>query len=150
MAADRDLEPLIAGVETVVEEALSYFQGPGATSQVRVGEWGAREVLCHFLFWHEATAQGMESVAGGGEPFQVEATTDEMNARAIADQAGKGLPELIREAQRIEARLVKGARALADLGETVLVRSDGRGLSGRQRLELIADHWREHLSELQA
>jgi hypothetical protein len=45
---------------------------------------------------------------------------------------------------------VKAVRALPDPNTTVLVLGDGSGRSVQQRLETIAHHWNEHVTELQA
>ena len=150
MATESDLEALIDGVAQAVEAGLRYFEGPGATSTVVVGEWGPREVLSHCVLWHEVTVKGMESVAGGGEPFPADATVDEMNARAVAGLGGRDMSRLADEVRRLQERLVRVARALTDLDAPVVVRHEGGYLSGRERLEVIARHWRGHVSELES
>ena len=150
MASSQDRNALISGLEESVREGLDYFQGPGATSQAKIDQWGPREVLAHCLFWHESTARGMESVAAGGDPEVNELDVDEANARAVSSRTGQGISELVGEAERLEQRLVQAFHALEDIDTTVLVRTDGTRLSGRQRLETITDHWREHVGELEA
>jgi hypothetical protein len=92
----------------------------------------------------------MESVAGGGEPMRVETPLDKANADAITSRAGQTISQLVAEARRQQERLANAVHALDDLSQTVLVRPDGTRLSARQRLELIAHHWSEHIEELQA
>ena len=151
MATEDDLEALIDGVANEVEEGLKYFEGPGATSAVVVGEWGPREVLSHCLFWHDWTVQGIESVARGGEPYGVDGSVDEINARAVAGYAGRKIPDLADETRRLQERLAQAARALPALDAIVVVRPSGGGnLSARQRLQVIARHWREHVRELES
>ena len=147
---NQERKALIASLEEAVKEGLDYFRGPGATSQVKIDQWGPREVLSHCLFWHESTARGIESVTAGGRPEVNDLHVDEANARAVSGRAGQGIPELVGEAERLEQRLVRAFQALEDIDATVLVRADGTRLSGRQRLETIAHHWREHVVELEA
>ncbi|MBI2872454.1 MAG: hypothetical protein HYY00_04600 [Chloroflexi bacterium] len=141
-------DALLANVEKSVQDALAYFEGPGATSQVKVDQWGPRDVLCHFLFWHQATAEGMESVARGGQPTRLEASTDDMNARAIAQHARESIPQLVSQARQLQGRLVRAARSIRDLEKPVLVRFDGTPANLRQRLEIIARHWTNHVRDL--
>jgi len=61
MTADTD--PLIQKLDRVVNEVLAYFAGPGRTNAARVDRWQARDVLQHFLYFHDATAWGIESTA---------------------------------------------------------------------------------------
>ena len=144
------IDRLIESVEAAFREAVAYFDGQEATSGVRVGEWGPKEVLCHLLYWHEVTSGGMESVAATGGPHRVKAHVDEVNALAVAARSGRSVLELVQEATGLQQRLIRAARALPDPEAVVLVRNEGTGLSAAQRLEIIAEHWREHIAELRS
>src|SRR5437773_6304324 len=150
MAAGQQIDDLIATLEQSVESGLAYFQGPGGQSKVMIGRWGPREVLCHLVWWHQATVEGMESVLSGGKPYRFYASVDEMNARAVGRLAGRDIAELAELVRQLQARLVKAARALPDPNATVLVTGDGSARSVLQRLETIARHWSEHVHALQA
>ena len=143
-----ELDTLLAALEEAMQEVFDFFAGPGSTSQVRIGDWGPWEVLCHFLYWHAATAEGMESVAAGGKPRRLEASTDELNAKVIAEHAGEGIPQLVAQLQQWQRRLVQAARSLPGLDAAVIERLDGRLVSARERLQVMDRHWREHLKEL--
>src|ERR671924_552754 len=119
MAANQQIEERIAALEQSVEAGLTYFQGPGGQAKVKIGHWGPREVLCHLVWWHQATVEGMESVLAGGAPYRIYASVDEMNARAVGRMAGKHINQsgtygasLVDLARQWQARLVKAARAL--------------------------------------
>ncbi|MBI4232907.1 MAG: DinB family protein [Chloroflexi bacterium] len=145
-----DGEALVRDLDTAVQEACVWFEGPGRTARARVGEWGPREVLSHFLFWHQLTLEGIESVAKGGQPRMLESSPDEMNAKAVAAQAGKDIPMLVAQFRSLQQQLGKAARTLASLDTVIRVRPDGTRRSAGQQLELMATHVREHLQELQA
>jgi hypothetical protein len=150
MAAGQQIDSLITALEQSVDSGLAYFQGPGSQSKVKIGRWEPREVLCHLVWWHQATVEGMESVVSGGAPYRIYASVDEMNARAVGRLAGRAVNQLVDLARQWQARLVKAVRALPDPNATVLVLGDGSGRSVQQRLETIAHHWNEHITELQA
>jgi len=157
MAAGQQIDDLIATLEQSVEAGLAYFQGPGSQSKVMIGHWGPREVLCHLVWWHQATVEGMESVAKSGAPYRIDASVDHMNARAVGRLAGRDLNQpttygvsLVDLARQWQARLVQATRTIPDPNTTILVMGDGSGRSVQQRLETIAQHWNEHVTELQA
>ena len=157
MAEGQQIDSLITALEQSVESGLAYFQGPGSQSKVKIGRYEPRELLCQLVWWHQATAEGMESVAAGGAPYRIYASVDEMNARAVARFAGRDVNQpgtygasLVDLARQWQVRLVKAARALPDLNTTVLIMGDGSGRSAQQRLETIARHWNERVNELQA
>lgn len=58
-------DALIANLDRVVQDTLAYFEGPGRTTGARVDRWQARDVLMHFIYFHDATAWGIQSVALG-------------------------------------------------------------------------------------
>ena len=150
MAAGQQIEALIRALEQSVDAGLTYFVGSGGQARIKVGTWGPREVLCHLVWWHQATVEGMESVLAGGKPYRFYASVDEMNARAVGRLAGHDIAQLVELVRQLQGRLVKAARALPDPNATVLVTGDGSGRSVVQRLETIARHWSEHVHALQA
>jgi len=107
-------------------------------------------VLCQLVWWHQATAEGMESVLSDGAPYRIYASVDEMNARAVGRLSGRSINQMVEMVHQYQARLIKAARALPDAQATVLVLGDGSEHSVQQRLETIAHHWDEHVKELQA
>ena len=157
MAAGQQIDDLIATLERSVEAGLAYFQGPGGQSKVMIGHWGPREVLCHLVWWHQATVEGMESVAKGGAPYRIDASVDHMNARAVGRLAGRDLNQpttygvsLVDLARQWQARLVQAVRTIPDPNTIILVMGDGSGRSVQQRLETMAHHWSERVTELRA
>ena len=149
MAASQQIEERIAALGQSVEAGLAYFQGSGSQATVKIGLWGPREVLCHLVWWHQATVEGMEYVLSGGKPYRFYASVDEMNARAVGRAAGKDIAQLADTVRQLQARLVQAGRALPDPNAIVLVSGDGSARSVLQRLETIAHHWSEHVKELQ-
>jgi len=156
MAAGQKIDGLIAALEQSVEAGLAYFQGPGGEAKRKIGRYEPREFLCQLVWWHQATTEGMESVAAGGAPYRIYASVDEMNARAVGRAAGKEVNQsgtygtsLVDTARQLQSRLVKAARAIPDPNTTVMIMHDGSGRSVQQRIEDIARHWSERVNELQ-
>lgn len=148
-ARPSEQETLIGNLDNAVNACLAYFEGPGGTSKARVGDWGAWETLSHFLYWHEVTAQGMEWVARGYGPCVVRTKTDETNAVSVQSHKGESIPDLVRQARQLQARLASAARRLNNLDAIVLDRPEGGGATARQRLERLANHWQGHVAALQ-
>jgi hypothetical protein len=66
MTALPPTDGLLARLDGVVQDALAYFEGPGRLTNARVDQWQARDVLMHFVYFHDATAWGIQSAALGG------------------------------------------------------------------------------------
>ena len=151
MAATRNVESLLTELQATVDDVLGYFEGPGAESDARIGDWGAWEVLAHFLHWHEMTAVGMESVFKGTGPVSITAETDATNAKSVDALKGSTFLELGAEARRLHRRLDAAARKMTNIDAVVMLRPEAQeGQTGRQRLERLIRHWAGHTEELRA
>jgi hypothetical protein len=148
--ATSETETLIAALDRVVHDTLAYFDGPGRGSAARVDRWQGREVLMHFLYFHDATAWGMQSVALGGPPWPVPADADTVNEVCRRLHEHESVDELLAQARQAHARLVRAARAAPSLDAVCFKRSGGELVTVRQRLEGLARHWAEHVRDLQA
>ena len=146
MTTDVNIESLIAEVEEVVARGIAYVQD-NAESEVKIDIWTPRELLCHSIYWHAVTAEGMESAAAGEGPHHIYAEVDDMNARAVGRKSGVSVAWLVEEMEELQERLLAAARAMPDPNAVVMVRGDGEA-TGVQRLETIVSHWNEHLEEM--
>jgi hypothetical protein len=144
------MDALIAELDRVVQDALAYFEGPGRVTDARVDRWRARDVLMHFLYFHDATAWGIQSAALGGPPWPVPADSDTVNEVCRRLHEPESFDELLAQMRQAHARLLRAARAAPDLDAPCLRRATGEVMAGRQRLALLARHWAEHVRELQS
>ena len=145
-----DSDTLTTSLDQVVQEVLAYFEGAGRTTAARVGDWQARDVLMHFLYFHDATAWGLRSAALGGPPWPVPAGTDHVNEVCRRLHEHESFDELLAQLRQAHARLMRAARAAPDLDAPCFRRGDGEVMTGRQRLTLLARHWADHVRELRA
>ena len=107
MESSPSNDALLAELDRVVNDTLSFFDGAGRSTSARVDRWQARDVLMHFLYFHDATAWGIQAAA-------------------------------------------TAARGSSHLDKPCFRRANGETITGRQRLEVLARHWAEHVRELQA
>ena len=149
MPVDQALDDLIAPLQKSVETGLAHYQRLDAAGQIKMGKWGPREPLCHLLYWHQVTADGLEAAAQGGEPVRIYGTVDDMNARAVGRFTGQPVALLCDKVTRAHERLVKAARAVPDLTTTIMVYR-GTAESAQQRLETLKQYWDAQNQELQA
>ena len=149
MTTPPSKDALLAGLDKVVRETLAYFEGPGRATKARVDRWQARDVLMHFIYFHDATAWGIQSAALGGPPWPVPADSDTVNEVCRRLHEHESLDELLTQLRQAHARLVRAARSAPDLDTPCFQRATGELMTGRQRLELLAHHWAEHVRELQ-
>ena len=148
MTSSASSEMLVANLDRVVQDTLAYFEGPGRTTNARVDRWQARDVLMHFIYFHDATAWGIESAALGGPPWPVPADSDTVNEVCRRLHENESFEELLAQVRQAHGRLMRAARNAPDLDRPCFQRASGEVMTGRQRLELLARHWTEHVREL--
>ena len=149
MTTTPSKDALLAEMDKVAQTVLAYFSGPGKTSAARVDKWQAREVLMHFIYFHDATAWGIQSAALGGPPWPVPGDADTVNEVCRRLHEHESFDELLIQLRQAHARLLNAARSAPDLDKPCFKRSTGEVMTGLQRLELLARHWAEHVRELQ-
>ena len=141
---------LIKNLDEAVREVLAYFEGAGRTSKAKVDQWQSRDVLQHFLYFHDATAWGIQSAAIDGPLWPVPGDSDIVNEVCRRLHAHESYEDLLAQIRLAHRRLMHAARSSPDLDKPCFRRANGETLTGAQRLDLLAKHWREHVHELQA
>src|SRR5262245_7209799 len=150
MTTQSSVNELLENLDGVVKSTLTYFDGPGRVTSARVDQWQARDVLMHFIYFHNATAWGIQSAAQGGPPWPVPADADTVNEVCRRLHAHENVDDLLAQLKLAHGRLMHAARASADLDQPCFRRSTGDTMTDRQRIEVLARHWAEHVRELQA
>ena len=150
MTTEAEKDRVIGELDRVAREVLGYFDGPGRATDARVDRWQARDILMHFIYFHDATAWGIQSAAQGGPPWPVPADSDTVNEVCRRLHEHETYDELLTQLRGAHARLIQAARNTSDLDRPAFRRSNGETMTGRQRLEVLAKHWNEHTHELQA
>ena len=141
---------LIQDLDAAVREVLAYFEGVGRTSKAQIDRWQTRDVLQHFLYFHDATAWGIQSAALGGPVWPVPGDSDIVNEVCRRLHEHESYDDLLAQIRLAHGRLMRAARSAPDLDQACFSRANGDTLTGAQRLALLAKHWREHVAELQA
>jgi hypothetical protein len=149
MTTGPEKDTLIAELDRVAHDVLAYFDGPGRATNARVDRWQARDILMHFIYFHDATAWGIQSAAQGGPPWPVPADSDTVNEVCRRLHEHESFDELLAQLRQAHGRLMRAAGKAPDLDRPCFQRASGELLTGRQRLELLARHWTEHVRELQ-
>jgi hypothetical protein len=150
MTSAAGTESLVQALDRVARDVLAYFDGPGRTTGARVDRWQARDVLQHFIYFHDATAWGIQSAAQGGPPWPLAADADTINEVCRRLHEGESFDDLLLQLRLAHARLLRAARNSPDLDRPCFRRPNGELVTGRQRLEVLARHWSEHVRELLA
>jgi hypothetical protein len=108
--ATANKDALIKELDDAVREVLAYFEGQGRTSKAKVDKWQARDVLQHFLYFHDATAWGIQSAALGGPVWPVPGDSDIVNEVCRRLHEHESYDELLVQIWLSHGRLMQAAR----------------------------------------
>jgi hypothetical protein len=147
--AEQSRDMLLADLDRAALETLTYFDGSGRTTDARIDRWQARDVLQHFIYFHDATAWGIASSTQGGPPWVLPADADTINEVWRRLHEHESFDDLLAQLRLSHARLMRAARASTNLDAPCVKTASGEVLTVRQRLERITRHWGEHVRELQ-
>lgn len=150
MTEALSLDGLIAALDKQIEAGLAQLRELEANGGIKMGAYGPRETLCQIVWWCASSADGMESVAAGGEPVHIYAPDDEMDARAVGRFTGRTVAQLADQMAQAQARLRAAAPSVTDPNAPVLRHGDGRADTAEQCVEDLSRRWQECLAELQA
>src|SRR5215475_15719173 len=125
MASSPSNDALLTELDRVVKDTLAYFDGAGRRTQARVDRWQARDVLMHFIYFHDATAWGIQSVGMGGPPWPVPASADTVNEVCRGLHEHESFDELLAQLRQAHARLVQAVRNASDLDAPCFRRATG-------------------------
>ena len=150
MDAQEQLGGNLQQLEQAVAEAADFFRQQGDRTAAEGAPWGPREVLAHFLYWHERTCLNVEDVLAGKGVLALNRQVAEVNADAVAEHRGEPVWTLVEQLLSLQRRLGSGLHMLRDPNAVVLIRADGTKITARERPEVMARHIKSHLDELRS
>lgn len=112
------------------------------------GRQTAREVLCHFVFWHREYVTTSQALIEGGEPTLREGTYAELNCAATSEFAGHSMADLVDLLLALQQSLREQLLALPDWSVDFPVKQGGRSKCVAERVAAIEHHIRDHLRRL--
>ncbi len=148
MDVDSDREALLKAIDAAVQDACAWFAGPGRASRAQVEGWGPRETLAHIYCWHQITIDLVESAERSGASMEVQASVDEINARALAEHAGKAIPDLLGEFRALHEEFLARVGAFNGADANLKLRTNGGEITLRKLLQMNAPHVRDHVAQL--
>jgi hypothetical protein len=140
MSAKDDLLKQVA--EEFAAFKASYARLSDAQlTEVMLGSWSVREILCHLAGWHREVVPVLERIARGEKPVPEGISYEDAepwNAKFVKAYAGKSAAEMLREVDASYDALIAAARKVPQErfapGSAAARTMDGVG----------PHHWRAH------
>jgi hypothetical protein len=137
----------LAELEDALAALVADARAVPDPAAVTTGEWTARDVVAHLVFWHESFARNVTDLAAGRRPTPLAGTYAALADRTRVELGGLGIEELI------ERLLTAQAAIRAHLRDPRVVRipyrRGSRAYPPDEHLAVVRDHVRGHAQELQ-
>jgi hypothetical protein len=138
-------EPL-GELEDAVTELVAVARALPDPDVVTTGEWTARDVVAHLVFWHESFARNVADLADGRRPTPLAGTYAALAARTNAELGDVGIEALVERLLAAQAVIRAGVRAPGV--ELIPYRRGSRPYAPDEHLVVVRDHVRAHGREL--
>jgi len=137
----------LAALEAAVVRLAGAARATGDPDDVVTGDWSARLVVAHVVFWHEAFARSVADLAAGRRPSPLAG-----NYAALAERTRDELGYLPIEAL-LERLVAAQAVIRRDIGspriDIIPYRRGSRPYPPVEHLEVTRDHVARHAAELE-
>ena len=140
------LDERLAELEDAVAELLAVARAVPDPGALATGDWTARDVVAHLVFWHESFARNVADLVAGRRPTPLAGTYAVLAARTQTELGGLGIEALL-------ARLAVAQGVIRDgVGDPIITvipyRRGSRPYPPDEHLGVVRDHVRGNILEL--
>lgn len=142
----NDRERALDALDDAVVDAAAYLTevDPGLYE----GHQSAREVLCHFVFWHREYVAITRAMLANRPPPLRRATYAQLNTEATKKFSEQSMTDLASSLLALQKTLSAQLQALPDWSVNFPVKEGARFKSVAERILLIESHLRGHMRRL--
>jgi hypothetical protein len=144
---DLEVVNLLQELEVTVAELLCFFE-EGKDFDFRVyPEWTAKDILGHLLFWQESFARNLDNLVTGKSPSPLKGRLGDLNQQGVEEFRQVSLNQLIARFRSAQESISKTITK-PDIGY-IPYRKGSRDYLPKEHLQVVNDHIRKHLRDLQ-
>ncbi len=137
----------LADLENVVARLAAAARALPDPDVATRGEWSARMVLAHVVFWHESFARNVVDLTAGRAPTPLRGTYALLGERALESLGHMEIDELLVRLDAAQAAIRR------DIGSPALglipYRRGSRPYGPTEHLRVTADHVAAHAADLE-
>jgi hypothetical protein len=136
----------LAELDGAVADLVAVVRALPDPDVLTTGEWAARDVVAHLVFWHESFARNVADLAAGRRPTPLAGTYAALAARMKLELGDLGIEALLD--RLLDAQAVIRANVLAPGVELIPYRRGSRPYPPDEHLAVVRDHVGAHTREL--
>ena len=141
-----DRERALRALDNALADAARYLVD--VDPDMHGGHQTAREVLCHFVFWHREYTVIVQSLLDNRQPALRDGTYAQLNAEATREFGGRTMTDLACLLLDFQGTFRRQLSSLPSWSIDFPLKQDSRQKSVAERVPVIENHLRDHIRRL--
>ena len=140
-------ENLLRQMDETIGRLLATYRGIKNPESILFGEWTAKDIVGHIVFWHESFARNVCNIASGVKPRPLKGKLSDLNQQGVEEMRLHSIETLI---SRLEAAHRNIQENILNPGlEQIPYRKGSRDYTPEEHLEIVNRHISGHLKEIE-
>jgi len=138
---------LLSQLDETVARLLAVYQGMKHPEMVVIGEWTAKDLLGHIVFWHESFARNVYDIASNIKPTPLKGRLTDLNQQSVVEMRPYSTKTLL---LRLESAHQVIQHNIRHPGlELIPYRQGSRPYTPEEHLEIVDRHLSGHLDDIE-
>ena len=134
-------------LDKTIARLLAVYQGMKHPEMVVIGEWTAKDLLGHIVFWHESFARNVYDIASNIKPTPLKGRLTDLNQQSVVEMRPYSTKTLL---LRLESAHQVIQHNIRHPGlELIPYRQGSRPYTPEEHLEIVDRHLSGHLDDIE-
>lgn len=138
---------LLSRLDNTIARLFTVYGGIEHPEMVVIGEWTAKDLLGHIVFWHESFARNVYDIASNIKPTPLKGRLTDLNQQSVVEMQPYSTETLL---LRLESAHLVIRQNIRNPGlELIPYRQGSRPYTPEEHLEIVDRHLSGHLNDIE-
>jgi hypothetical protein len=138
---------LLSRLDNTIARLFTVYGGIEHPEMVVIGEWTAKDILGHLVFWHESFARNVYDIASNIKPTPLKGRLTDLNQQSVVEMQPYSTETLL---LRLESAHLVIRQNIRNPGlELIPYRQGSRPYTPEEHLEIVDRHLSGHLNDIE-
>jgi hypothetical protein len=138
---------LLSRLDNTIARLFTVYGGIEHPEMVVIGEWTAKDILGHIVFWHESFARNVYDIASNVKPTPLKGRLTDLNQQSVVEMQLYSTETLL---LRLESAHLVIRQNIRNPGlELIPYRQGSRPYTPEEHLEIVDRHLSGHLNDIE-
>lgn len=138
---------LLSRLDKTIARLFTVYGGIEHPEMVVIGEWTAKDLLGHIVFWHESFARNVYDIASNIKPTPLKGRLTDLNQQSVVEMQLYSTEILL---LRLESAHLVIRQNIRHPGlELIPYRQGSRPYTPEEHLEIVDRHLSGHLNDIE-